>query len=47
MAEAYVYMPKGFGDNADEIEKQLAFVESLTKMLRREILTLDKMLGGM
>lgn len=81
MAEACVHMPKGFGDNADEAEQQLAFVESLThsyqsrvkralenvrdnrhpyedgcmvsqlhehaKMLRREILRLDKMLGGM
>lgn len=81
MAEVYVYMPRGFGDNADEAEQQLAFVESLTcsyqrrvkralenvrdnrhpyedgcmvsqlhehaKMLRREILRLDKMIGGM
>lgn len=78
MAEAHVYMPKNFGDNADEAEQQLAFVEGLTrsyqkrvrralenvranrhphvdgcmvsqlhehaKMLRREVLALDKMI---
>lgn len=78
MAEAYVYTTRGFGDNAEEVEQQLAFVEGLTrsyqrrvkralenvregrhpyadgcmvsqlhehaKMLRREVLALDKMI---
>ena len=78
MAEAHVHTPSGFGDNEDEAEQQLAFVESLTrsykkrveqalesvrdmhlpyadgcmrsqlhehaKMIRREVLALDKMI---
>lgn len=37
MAEAHVHMPKNFGDNADEAEQQLAFVESLTRSYQRRV----------
>lgn len=37
MAEAHVYTPRGFGDNADEAEQQLAFVESLTRSYQRRV----------
>ena len=37
MAEAHVHTPSGFGDNADEAEQQLAFVESLTRSYQRRV----------
>lgn len=37
MAEAHVHMPRRFGDNADEAEQQLAFVESLTRSYQRRV----------